>query len=316
MRIFVTGGAGYIGTKLIEKLLLNNIKVKCWDNLTFGVEPISSFLDNPNFELVEGDVTKRITGYMYDCDACIHLAALVFQGGEEIKNRIMEVNYNATRKIADICNTMGIKFVFTSTCSNYGTSKELVDEHSDLQINSPYSESKIKAEKYIINNYPEAAILRLSTAFGLSKKMRFDLTVNEMTRDAVMKKKIEIYNPEAWRPSLHLDDITDVLIRSLQKDVMGIYNVGHESMNYQKKKLGEILQNSIPGLKIKIVEKGDPRDYRVSFEKIKRDLHFRPRRTIEYGTFEIIRALHQGVFKNPYDIKYQNLEVYKNEGNI
>jgi len=314
MRVFVTGGAGYIGTKVIDKLLQNKIQVRCWDNLTFGLSPLSDFLNHPLFELEKWDITehKRLQAYMLDCDVCIHLAALVFQGGEEIKNQIMEVNYNATKHIADICRNMGIKFIFTSTCSNYGTTKDLVNEESDLQINSPYSESKIKAEKYIMNNFPETTILRLSTAFGLSEKMRFDLIVNEMTRDAVMKKEIKVFNPDAWRPGLHLDDISDVIFNCIEKDLPGVYNVGHESMNYQKKKLVNILQNSIPGLKVNTVKKGDVRDYKVSFEKIKNALGFYPKRTLEYGVFEISKALHIGLFDDPYDKKYQNLEVYKN----
>jgi len=315
MRVFVTGGAGYIGTKVIEKLLENNIKVRCWDNLTFGTSSLSNFLNNPNFELEKGDVRehKRITGHMFDCDACIHLAALVFQGGEDLNNKIMEVNYNSTRRITDICKNKGMKLIFTSTCSNYGQSNGFATEKSKLQGISPYAVSKIKAEKYISMNYPDATILRLSTGFGLSKKMRFDLIVNEMTRDAVMKKKITVYNPEAWRPGLHIDDISQAIYLALTNDISGIYNVGHESLNYQKKKLCEILQNTIPAIEVKTIKKGDPRDYKVSFDKIKNDLNFKSKRTIQYGTFEIMQAIEKGIIKNPYDRQYQNLEVYRNE---
>jgi len=313
MRVFVTGGAGYIGTKVIEKLLENNIKVRCYDSLVFGIDPLHDFMDNSNFEFTSGDITdyKKVSGSMVDCDTVIHLAAMVFQGGENLKNQIMEVNYNATRNIADICDKTGLKFIYTSTCSNYGKSKEIVNENSPLQVNSPYSESKIKSEKYISNNYPDALILRLATGFGLSKKMRFDLIINELTREAISKGVITVFNPKAWRPSLHIEDIANVIVNSLTKDIKGIYNVGHESMNYQKGDLCNILKDIIPRLKINIVKKGDKRNYKVSFDKIKNDLNFKPKRSIHYGAVEIMKAIYKGEIKNPYDKKYQNLEVYR-----
>jgi len=315
MRIFVTGGMGYIGSVLTKKLLKEKIKVRCYDSLVFGEEVMHSFLDNENFEFIRGDITnhKRIAGYMYDCDMVIHLAALVFTGGEKLRNKIINVNYNATRNIVDICKNMGLKLIFTSTCSNYGETNELATEHSSLRATNAYAESKIKAESYILNNYSEATILRLSTAFGLSPRMRFDLLINEMTLDATMKKKVTIYNPEAWRPALHVDDIVDAIVLCIKNKVRGVYNVGHESLNYQKKQLYDSLRTyNIMLEKEEINTTNDPRDYRVSFEKIKKDLNFKPRRTIEYGVFEIMKAIQKGQIKNPYDIRYRNLEVYEN----
>jgi len=314
MRALVTGGSGYIGSKVVEKLLQNNIQVRCYDSLVFGKESLVPFLNNPNFELVKGDITnyRKVGSYMFDCDAIIHLAALVFTGGKELRDEVFEVNYNATRNLIDCAVAKGInKFIFTSTCSNYGTTKEIATESSSLQATNPYAESKIKAEKYILENHKTPTILRLSTAFGLSQRMRFDLLVNEMTRDAVEKKKITVYNPEAWRPGLHVVDIAKAIYMFLFSDKTGVYNVGHDSLNYQKKKLCDLLQNNIPRLQVETKESSsDLRNYKVSFDKLKRDFDFQPQHTFNSGIFEIMKALHQNKFKNPYDKKYQNLEWY------
>lgn len=224
----------------------------------------------------------------------------------------MSVNYEATKKIVDVCNEKRIRLLFPSSCSIYGVSEGLADENSSVNPVGVYAESKILAEEYIREYAKDYLVLRFSTAFGLSPRMRFDLIINEMTRDAIEKNKITVFNPEAWRPCLHVDDIAKALLLCLERDdIVGTFNVGHSSMNYQKKDLFKILQGYNPLLKQKTITTGDPRDYRVCSDKFVKKFGFKPKRSISYGISEIVKALKKGVFEDPYSKKYNNLEWYQ-----
>jgi nucleoside-diphosphate-sugar epimerase len=318
MKVFVTGGAGYIGSKLVKKLLENKFKVKVFDSLVFGGESLIPFFDDANFEFVHGDITnsQELSQNIRDCDAVIHLAALVFTGGQKLRDTTLEINYEATRRFIDICKKRGLnKFIFTSTCSNYGETSELATEESPLMSTSAYSESKIKAEAYILQSAGttfKPTILRLSTVFGLSPRMRFDLIVNELVLEATQKGKVTVYNPKAWRPGLHVDDATEAMKLALLHSVEGVFNVGHSSLNYQKIQLCNIIKKYIPSLQVEEVQStADPRNYRVSFDKIRKNLGFKPKKTIEDGVVEIMKAVQQGIFKAPNDVVYRNLETYQ-----
>ena len=201
MKILVTGGAGYIGSKLIAWLLGRNHQVRVLDSLPFGGESLLSFYDHPAFEFIRGDIRSvEVSGKALDgVDAVIHLAAAVIVSGSEDaseRQSIHEINYVATCGFVDLCRGKGVeRFIFTSTCSNYGLSQasNLASEEDLLNPTSPYAIAKVEAEKYILSSVDadfHPTVLRLATVFGLSPKMSFQPLLNAFVRDAAIKKSL------------------------------------------------------------------------------------------------------------------------------
>ncbi len=208
------------------------------------------------------------------------------------------------------------RFVFTSTCSNYGISDVdgPVSETAPLMPISPYSETKVAAEKIILDAAGEGfspTVLRLSTAFGVSPRMRFDLLVSDFTLAAVQDGKIVIYGEQFWRPFVHVNDIgaaIDLVLRSDPDTVSGsVFNVGANRNNTQKIDLGKAVQAVLPGTELEFVERNeDPRSYRVDFSKIETELGYQAQWSIEDGIRELATALTDGVFPDPSLPQYHN----------
>ena len=190
----------------------------------------------------------------------------------------------------------------------------MVDELSPVKPLSLYSECKVNSEKYIINqnnNKFNTCILRFATAHGLSPRMRFDLLVQEFLRDALIDKKISIFGEDFWRPLIHVNDMANACISVLNAPsnlVSGqIFNVGSSKENYTKKQLAEIIQKYVSEAEIEIVKsKTDPRNYKVSFEKIKKILNFEPKTTVEDSVIEILAKIRDGTM-NPRDSEFSNM---------
>ena len=311
-RVLITGGAGYIGSKLIQEFLSYDYKVRVYDSMIFGGNHLSYFLKDQNFELIKGDIREGIP--INDCDAVVHLASMVFTGGDILDPFVNEVNYEATKKIVDSCKKRGVRLVYTSTCSNYGKTKGLATEDSELQPINIYAKSKIKSEQYILSKLDDnfkPLVLRLSTVFGLSPRMRFDLLINQLTMEAHKRNEITVFKPNAWRPSLHIDDAVEIIERvTWQPFLNGVYNIGSNKLNYRKKDLCNILSKELKDLKIDYKnEDEDERDYKVSFEKAE-SWNIIPKRTIKQGVKEILEALKNNVYLYPYDILHDNLKTY------
>ncbi len=315
--ILVTGGAGYIGSVLVGDLISRGYKVKVLDRLMFGGESLLPLVFNKNFKLIVGDIRDKdkIKESIEGVDCIIHLAALVGEPAcRENPKVTKEINLKAARELASLAKENGInRFIFVSTCSNYGISKanEEATEQSELNPLSLYAETKIEAEKFILglasdNFYP--TVLRLATIFGLSPRMRFNLMVNEIAREAAMNGKFSIYNKNAWRPFLHVQDASNAFLTVLQSNnsqISGeIFNVVGE--NIQKTYLVKLAKKLNPGLNIEVSEsgKGDKRDYRVSARRIMDKLGWKPRITVKDGFLEIFNAVRNGLFLNPYEFRY------------
>jgi len=315
--ILVTGGAGYIGSVLTRKLVESKYNVKVLDSLIFGQDGISDLVSNESVKLFSDDIRneKILTYALKDVDCVIHLAAIV---GEPLCNRIpraaKQINELATKKIVDLCKKMDVqRLVFASTCSNYGSALETVNEDAPLESLSLYSETKVKSESTILNSEDrnfEPCVLRFATAYGLSPRMRFDLLLQEFIRDALIDKKISIFGPNHWRPLVHVDDIASACIIAIEnsKYISGeVYNVGDNRENYTKKDLAEMIQKHIPSSTIEIIEsKQDPRNYKVSFDKIKNKLNFNISKTAENGIDEILNKIKSGEL-DPMDSQFSNL---------
>ena len=304
--ILVTGGAGYIGSVLTHKLVELGYNVRIIDSLIYGKDGISDLISKNSVELIEKDIRdeKTLNEAVKEIDCVIHLAAIV---GDPLCKKIpiaaKQINEDATKKLVTISKEHGVKrFIFASTCSNYGSASTMVDENSPIQSLSLYSKTKVNSENFILNTKNssfEPCILRFATAHGLSPRMRFDLLLQEFLRDAILDKKIKIYGPNFWRPLAHVDDISNACIAALKSpsDIISgeIYNVGHTRENYTKKMLAEIIQEFVPSTEIEIIEsKKDLRTYKVSFDKIKNNLKFISKKTIRDSISGILTEIQKG----------------------
>jgi len=320
MKVLIIGGAGYIGSTLSRELWEQGHEVTVFDALLFGDESVRSLIGERRFELVQGDIRDReaLAEVVPGHDAVCLLAAIV---GEPACNRdpetAVEVNLQGARNVAQAALAAGIpRFVFTSTCSNYGVSDRngLVNEEAPLQPISTYSETKVTAEQELLAMKSESfhpTVLRLSTAFGISERMRFDLLVSDFTLAAQRDRKIVIYGGGCWRPFVHVNDIAAAFQSVLQVDidlVSGeVFNVGTNDANVQKLELGERIQQELPETEIELVQNNaDPRSYRVDFTKVNSRLGYRPRHSIRDGIRELRVALEAGQWSDPSAPQYHN----------
>ena len=321
-KILVTGGAGYIGSVLIRQLLNKNYKVRGVDALFFGGESLLDIYNHPNFEFIKGDIrnTELVNLILDGVTDVIHLAAIVGDPACSKQPELArQINWEATKQLFDRSNESGInKFIFASTCSNYGKMEgdSFVNENSPLNPVSLYAELKVKFEKYLletqINDNFSPTALRFSTVYGLSPRMRFDLTVNEFIRDVIFNNKLEIFGEQFWRPYCHVDDLARscviVLESPIDKVRKNVFNVGDSTQNYQKKMIAEEILKIIPDANISYVHKSeDPRDYRVNFSKIQKTLDFNITKKVPDGLNEIYRLLKDGLISDPYSSKFKNI---------
>jgi len=317
--VLITGGAGYIGSILTIELLNEGYRVKVLDNLMYGGESLLSVLGNDKFEFVKGDVRNKgdLLTALDGIDDVIHLAAIV---GDPASNKMpketKEINLEATKKLINISKRRSVKrLIFFSTCSNYGTSDsdKLSTESSPLNPISLYAKTKAVAENYVLSSMEQGiapCVLRLSTVFGTSPRMRFDLTVNQFVLEAIKNRKLTIFAPNLWRPYIHIRDvarIVKIVLRTPKEKIKGeVYNVGDSSMSYTKMSISELILKYLPQTKIEIVDKGkDLRNYRVSFEKIARVFSFSTQKTIEDGILEVMIAIQNNLIND-----YKNKRFY------
>ena len=315
--VLVTGGAGYIGSVLTGKLVEKGYKVRVLDSLIFGNNGISKFVSNGSIELISEDIrnTEVIERAIRDIDCVIHLAAIV---GEPLCNRIPEaarqINELSTMNLLNACTKSIKRFVFGSTCSNYGSTSDIATEETPLQSLSLYSETKVKSESRILDSKRdgfEPCVLRFATAFGLSPRMRFDLLVQEFIRDAIVNKKISIFGPDYWRPLVHVQDISNACILAIENDknlISGqVYNVGDNSQNHTKIALAKMVKEHLPETEIDVKDgKKDPRSYKVSFNKINSKLNFHTTKTVNDGIIEILKEIHSGKL-DPRETEFSNI---------
>lgn len=310
MKVLLTGGAGYVGSVLTTKLLNIGHEVDVLDNLIFGGSSILPHFYNPNFRLIHGSIALLKKDFISRYDAVLHLASIVFTHGEYMENQIHDINYECTKNLVDMAKDNNVKFIFSSTCSNYGVNNK-ADETSPLNPTNAYARSKTKAEQYILNHYPPAVILRLSTVFGLSPKMRFDTTINEFVLNAVATSYLNIYNYDSWRPYIHIDDATNAFLFFLERKKSGVYNIGDDKLNLTKRNVCDTIKKYIPSLNVELQKEiNEPRDYKVSFKKLKKT-GFLVRRTVDEGIHEIKQAIENHMFMDPFDDIHNNFKTYK-----
>ncbi len=307
--VLIIGGAGYIGSETVGLLLKQGKKVRVLDRLMYGIEPLSEFLNNPNFEFIEGDSTDitKLTRAMKDAASVVHLAGLVGDPACGIDTELTRhTNIIATRMAKDVAQSLGVRrFVFASSCSVYGASDREVSELDDLNPVSLYAQTKIDSEQELLPSVRDdffVTILRFATVFGHSRRPRFDLVGNLFTAQAMTNGLITVVGPDQWRPFVHVSDLARAIVlvlNSPEAAVQGqIFNVGDKRMNLTIMQLAEMVRRvtgSYKDVQISVRDDpGDKRNYVVSFEKIRTILGFECQTFMEAGLQEIAERFVRG----------------------
>lgn len=318
--VMVTGGAGYVGSILVPKLLKDGYKVKVLDLFIYG-DTLAAEAHNPNLEQIKGDIRdeKTVKKAMLGADAVIHLACISNDPSYDLDPVLgKSINYDALKTIIRIAKESNIqRFIQASTSAVYGIKKELdVVEDLPLEPLTDYAKYKALSEKLLTKELSPllpTVMIRSATVCGYSPRQRLDLTVNILTNYAVNENIIKVFGGEQYRPNIHIDDITDLyknlLVMPTEKIAGKIFNFGAE--NYKVIELARMVEDIVkPSGGIKLEPTNDNRSYRVSSEKIKKELGVEPTRNINQAIHDLMTAFKENKIPNSMnDIKYYNIKM-------
>ena len=327
--IYVTGGAGYVGAILIPKLLNKGYRVKVLDLYTYGEDVFDGIKDKSNLEEIKGDMCDQelLKKTIKGCDAVIHLACISNDPTFELNpEQSKKVNFDAFEPLVKISKEAGVKrFIYASTCSVYGISEaEHVTEDFPFVPLTDYNKYKGLCEpvllKYQSSDFT-TCIIRPATLCGYSPRQRFDLSVNILTNHGYNNGKITVFGGEQERPNLHIEDMTDLYLMLLELPSSKIagqaFNAGYQNQKISelaqivKKVMIQELPDRIPPT-IETTPSEDRRSYRISSEKIKRELNFVPKHSIEDAVRDLIKAFKAGKYDDPMNNpKYFNIKTLK-----
>jgi nucleoside-diphosphate-sugar epimerase len=322
MTVLVTGGAGYIGALLVAELQEAGRDVRVLDSALHGQEEIVAGQVADGVEVIRADVRDEDARRraLAGAEAIVHLAAIVGDPACAREPAVADaVNVQATRALLEEARSAGVgHLVFASTCSNYGRMADPtvpIDETGVLAPVSLYAEQKVEMEKMILAAHGDGlrtTCLRFATVYGVAPRMRFDLTVNEFTRDLWADRELEVFGEQFWRPYIHVRDAARAVRTVLEADpekVDGeVFNAGRSGENYRKLDLVQEIAKQCDRGKVSYVKRQeDPRDYKVSFDKIRSVLGFETKMTVPDGIGEILAALDSGRFDDPFDGRYRNI---------
>jgi len=321
MKILITGGFGYVGTKLATFLAKKGHQIFIIDNLLqknlnkkILSKKIKFFrIDINNHQKVSKNLKDN------DYDIVIHLAAIVGDPASKLfPDLTIKTNLVSSKHLFNLCKKNKIKkFFFFSTCSNYGLSdgKSLLNEMSPLKPLSIYAKTKVDFEKFLLKDKSKISkvILRISTLYGCSYRMRYDLTINEFTKYLSLKKKLSVFDADTWRPYIHLEDLSNIvnfLLNYKIKNNVEVYNTGIIGANYTKRDICDEIIKQIPNkskyLSYSEKPSADKRNYKVDFSKITK-LKIKNKYNLKRGIKEIIHDLKINKYHRKFIKKFSNI---------
>lgn len=290
MNILVTGGAGYKGIILTEKLLKKGYKVTILDNFMYGYEPVLHLVRHKNLTVIKADVRNKIED-LHKYDFIFHLAGISgYPACAANPHSAHLINVQATRNILRGLGS-GQFIIYASTTSFYGRSGEPCDENTPINPFSVYANTKYLAEQIVLEKENSIA-LRFATIFGFSPKMRIDLMINDFTYKAVKEGVLVLFDSFAKRTFMHIEDAADCYMMAMEKSELmkgNIYNAGGNNMNYSKLEIANLIKKRVDfNIIDSQVQDKDLRHFIVKFDKIE-ELGFMPKVSVEQGIDELLR---------------------------
>ena len=321
-QVLVTGGAGYVGAVLVPKLLQAGYRVKVLDLYIYGTDVLAAVKNHPNLEEIQGDIRDRalLEKVMPGCDAVIHLACISNDPSFELDPDLgRSINYDAFVDLVDVAKDSGVKrFIYASSSSVYGIKEtDNVTEDLPLLPLTDYSRYKALCEEVLLSKREPGfvtLVLRPATVCGYSPRQRLDLVVNILTTQAINNGKITVFGGQQKRPNIHIEDMTDLYLKSLQwsdEAIDGkIFNAGYE--NHTLMEIAEMIHKVVGSVEIVTTPTNDLRSYHISSEKIKKELGFVPSHTVEEAIQDLVAAFRSNQVPNALtDSRYYNVKTMK-----
>lgn len=325
-RVLVTGGAGYVGSRLVPKLLDAGYAVTVLDLYLFGDAALAGVHGHANLREVKGDLRdpQAVASALQGCDAVIHLACISNDPSFELDPELgRSINYDAFRPLVRAAKDAGVKrFIYASSSSVYGLKGEPnVTEDMPLEPLTDYSKFKALCEDVLHEERADGfttLILRPATVCGYAPRLRLDLTVNILTNHAVNNGKIRVFGGSQLRPNIHIEDMTDLYVSCLalhDKQIDGkVFNAGYENRSVMD--IAEMVRNvvgSSVGLAVEPTD--DLRSYHISSARIEQELGFRPKHTIPLAIENLAEAFTDGRIPDAMtDPRYYNIRTMQEAG--
>jgi nucleoside-diphosphate-sugar epimerase len=313
MKVCITGGLGYLGSKLTEKLVNEGFEVSIIDSELYGTYLKNHLLNK--VKIVKEDILNsrndEVQNTIKDSDVVIHLAGIVGDPACDLfKGKSIDINVNGTKSIIKLCEKFNKKLIFASTCSVYGACDKdsILTEKSKILPLSIYALSKYTCEGEIKRSKLNYTIFRMGTLYGASPRMRFDLVVNTFIGKALFGGGIEIFGGDQYRPFLHLDDACNFYLRCIEKNIFPnkIFNIGGN--NFKIVEVGKEIEKRLNCNAKIIKEIKDPRNYKVDSSLAMKTFGLKFKRNIPYAIEEIREAVSSGLISTNCDPIYNNAE--------
>ncbi len=319
--VLVTGGAGYVGSVLVPKLLAAGFRVNVVDLYLFGGHVLDAVKDHPNLKQIHGDMRDQsvLLRAVAGCDAVIHLACISNDPSFELDPALgRSINYDAFLELVEVARNQGVRrFVYASSSSVYGI-KDVSNVTEDLPLEplTDYSRYKALCEEVLLAKRRAGfvtLIIRPATVCGYSPRLRLDLSVNILTNHAVNNGRITVFGGRQLRPNLHIEDMTDLYVQTLRwpDDAVDgkVYNAGYE--NHRILDIAHMVREVVDrDVEIVCTHTNDLRSYHISSEKIQRELGWAPKRTVRDAVQDLVAAFGAGKIPDPMtDARYYNIRT-------
>ncbi|HUZ81510.1 MAG TPA: NAD-dependent epimerase/dehydratase family protein [Gaiellaceae bacterium] len=318
-RVLVTGGAGYVGAVLVPRLLAAGHEVTVLDLYIYGDDVLASVAGDTRLRETRGDIRDEalLERELHGCDAVIHLACISNDPSFELDPELgRSINYDAFGPLVRTAKHSGVRrFVYASSSSVYGV-KDVPDvtEEMALEPLTDYSKYKAMCEEVLLSERSPGfvpLVLRPATVCGWSPRLRLDLTVNILTNHGFHNRVIKVFGGPQLRPNIHIDDMVDLYLLALRLPAHRIdgrvLNAGYE--NHAVAEIADIVRRVVgPDVEIEQTPTDDTRSYQISSERIRRELGFVPRRTIDDAVRDLVSAFEAGMVPDSMDdSRYYNV---------